>query len=242
MRLVVWNARRGSFIVKYPLLAHLKADIAVIPEIAAPVESSPHVLWVGVTPKQGMAIVAAPPYSVKYLDPLPDVPKYIVPIAVTGPQSFVLLAVWTLGEKPFPYVEAAAKAIEMYGNIFSSSPVVMMGDFNSNAIWDRQHPPSSNHSAVVAKLKRHRLVSAYHDFFDIKHGAEIHPTFYLYGHESRPYHIDYCFVPQSWTERIEKVGVENYLDWKQYSDHRPLIVDIRDDNSTIVSVPEQLPT
>jgi hypothetical protein len=164
MRLVVWNARRGSFDVKSSLLAHLQADIAVIPEVAAPTETSSQVLWVGASPKQGMAIVAAPAYRLRYLSSLPDTPKYIIPIAVTGPHSFVLLAVWTLGGKPFPYVEAASKAIVMYEEIFSSAPVVMMGDFNSNAIWDRQHPLSSNHSAVVAQLKRHGLVSAYHHF------------------------------------------------------------------------------
>lgn len=61
MRLVTWNARRGSFSRKVPLIDHLQADVAVVPEIAAPACKSPQTLWFGENPNQGMAVIAKAP-------------------------------------------------------------------------------------------------------------------------------------------------------------------------------------
>ena len=47
MRLVTWNAGRGKFSKKVPLLATLGADVVVIPEIAKPELISDHCLWFG---------------------------------------------------------------------------------------------------------------------------------------------------------------------------------------------------
>lgn len=171
------------------------------------------------------------PDTLQRLPELPNVPKFVVPIAVNGPRSFVLFAVWTLGEKPLPYVEAASTAIDMYASSFATSQVVMMGDFNSNAIWNKDHPSSLNHAAMVTRLDRHRLVSAYHHNRGLEHGCEPKHdhTFYLYGHEDKSYHIDYCFLPQTWVAEIEQVVIGNYPDWREHSDHRPLLVSLRDE-------------
>jgi endonuclease/exonuclease/phosphatase family metal-dependent hydrolase len=42
----------------------------------------------------------------------------------------------------------------------------------------------------------------------------------------RPYHIDYCFVPKSWTAHIRSVDIGTYEAWIKYSDHCPLVVDL----------------
>jgi endonuclease/exonuclease/phosphatase family metal-dependent hydrolase len=41
------------------------------------------------------------------------------------------------------------------------------------------------------------------------------------------YHIDYCFVPSSWTGSLAAVSVGSFDDWvgSGLSDHVPLIVD-----------------
>jgi endonuclease/exonuclease/phosphatase family metal-dependent hydrolase len=230
MRLVTWNARRGAFDRKASLLDHLRADIAVVPEIAAPANESPQRLWFGDNRKQGLAVLAREPYCLRRLPELPDAPKYVVPIAVEGPRAFTLFAVWTLGKQAKPYVEAAALAIDMYEPAFASSPVVMMGDFNSNSIWNKHHPPTLNHAAMVGRLERLGLVSAYHYHRRLEHGAEpkLDHTFYLYGHEDKSYHIDYCFLPRSWAKEIDQVSIGNFNDWQAHSDHRPLIVSLRD--------------
>ena len=231
MRLVTWNARRGRFSRKSVLIDRLQADVAVIPEIAAPESESAQTLWFGNNPRQGLAVVTKGQYTLQRLTELPDVPNFVVPVAVQGPRSFVLFAVWTMGKQPLRYVEAAARAIDMYAESFTSSPVVMMGDFNSNAIWDKHHPADLNHTAMVARLERHRLVSAYHYARGLDHGLEPKHdhTFHLYGHEDKSYHIDYCFLPAAWATAIEQVVVGDYAEWREHSDHRPLVVSVRDE-------------
>src|SRR2546430_7404819 len=98
------------------------------------------------------------------------------------------------------YVRAVSTAIDMYAQVFANSPVVMMGDFNSNAIWNKDHPSAVNHGAMVERLRRRGLVSAYHQHRGIEHGAEpkSEHTFHLYGHEDKSYHIDFCFLPTVW--------------------------------------------
>ena len=68
------------------------------------------------------------------------------------------------------------------------------------------------------------LVSAYHRYTGEPHGIERTPTHYWRWQETSPFHIDYCFVPRSW--RIERVEVGGFDEWKELSDHRPLIVDV----------------
>jgi endonuclease/exonuclease/phosphatase family metal-dependent hydrolase len=40
------------------------------------------------------------------------------------------------------------------------------------------------------------------------------------------YHIDYCFVPESWTKSISAVELGGFDDWVHLSDHVPLIVEV----------------
>lgn len=174
---------------------------------------------------------AKEPYKLRRLPELPNVPKYVIPISVEGPRSFVLFAVWTLGEQPMRYVRAASTAIDMYSSVFAASPVVLLGDFNSNAIWNKHHPVALNHEAMVERLTRLGLVSAYHHHRGVQHGIEpkADHTFHLYGHEDKSYHIDYCFVPNTWVDEVEQVAIGTYADWQAHSDHRPLLVALRDD-------------
>ena len=70
------------------------------------------------------------------------------------------------------------------------------------------------------------LVSAYHRFFGEDQGAESRPTLYLLKKRERPYHIDYCFIPESWVPNLTSVAVGAYETWITASDHCPLVVDI----------------
>ena len=126
MRLVTWNAGRGKFAKKAPLLATMGADIAVIPEIAKPELINEHCLWFGTNPNQGIAITASPSYT---LTPLPeklDAPKYVIPIRVECPVCFTLFAVWTIQGQEMRYIRAVATTIDMYPEIFDQGPVVML--------------------------------------------------------------------------------------------------------------------
>lgn len=169
---------------------------------------------------------AVNPFTIRALPTATDVPKFVFPVEVLGPEAFTLLVVWSKGRQKYRYVMGVVKAVQAYRALFQSSPTVLIGDLNSNQIWDRLHPAGLNHSALIALLAELGLVSSYHHFFGEAQGSETRPTCYLLRNEERPYHIDYCIVPRSWASRIQHVEVGSYDAWKQHSDHRPLLVNI----------------
>jgi hypothetical protein len=238
MHLVTWNCCRGAYAKKAPLLDVLMPDVAVIQECAKPPIESETCLWFGDNPRQGIAIQAAPPYQLRRLPMIDGVPKYIVPVSVSGPVDFTLLAVWSKGDQPYRYVEAVVKAVEMYRSLFMPSPTVLIGDLNSNCIWDASHPRDLNHSALVKLMSSLGLVSAYHSFYGEAHGRETTPTYFFQWKEERPYHIDYCFIPEAWASNVRRVEIGKYDEWKQHSDHRPLLIEIAHD---VASNRETLP-
>ena len=84
---------------------------------------------------------------------LDDVPKFVIPIRVTGPQAdFILFAVWSKAGQRHRYVRAVVEAVKMYRLTFEAGPTVLMGDLNANAIWDNEHPEDRNHTALVTLL------------------------------------------------------------------------------------------
>ena len=104
-------------------------------------------------------------------------------------------------------------------------PVVAAGDFNSSPGVSGQERDSAQF--LERMRKELGLVSVYHHFFGEKHGAETRATFYFHWKESKPFHIDYCFIPEGWVDRLAGVEVGTFAAWRQ-SDHRPLTVDLKD--------------
>jgi exonuclease III len=226
MRLATWNCCRGPYDKKAGLLEALQADVAVIQECAKPKAESESLLWFGDNPRQGLAVVARGGYRLRRVRKARSVPKYVVPVEVSGPRSFLLFAVWTKTDQEHCYVEAAVRAVHLYRKLIATGPTVFIGDVNSNVIWDSQHAPDRNHTALVNQLADLGLVSAYHLFFDETHGKETRPTYYFHWKETRPYHLDYCFIPRAWASALREVSVGTYSTWKAHSDHRPLVVEL----------------
>lgn len=226
MHLVTWNCCRGQWAKKVHLLEPLSPDIAVIQECPKPPHESESCLWFGDNVRQGIAVLASPSFHLHRLPQLDDVPKYVIPVGVSGPVNFLLLAVWSKGGQRFNYVEAVVKAVMLYRSQIEATPTVLMGDLNSNVIWDATHPKGMNHTALVALLRELGMVSAYHQLHQETAGIESRPTYFFQWKESRGYHIDYAFIPESWSSGIRRVEVGSYEAWKQHSDHRPVLVDI----------------
>ena len=208
------------------MLEALGPDISVVQEIARPSTESDQCLWFGDNPRQGIAITTSGEYRVERLPTARNVPKFVFPVLITGPVTFSLLAVWAKTGQKHSYVEAVVQAAKLYRSLIESGPTVLIGDLNSNANWDRAHPKDRNHSALIKLLSKLGLVSAYHTHFNEEHGAESAPTYYFLWKHSRPYHMDYCFLPERWANQITKVEVSPYEGWERLSDHRPVIVDV----------------
>ena len=224
IRIVTWNCNGGKFPKKFPELEKLqpKADIAVIQEIAEPKEQNNHCRWIYDTwaPK-GVAVCTSNDWTVTPITKNPAAPGIFLPAKINGPFSFNLLGVWT--QSKGKYVESLKPALEVYKDFLLSGPSVILGDFNSNTIWDGIHKKFS-HTMMVEKLRNeYGLVSAYHDYLHEEDGAESIPTFFEHRNQQEPYHLDYCFIPKSW--KIKKVEVGKFDEWSEISDHCPLIVD-----------------
>lgn len=226
MRLVTWNCNRGKYSSKVPLLDSLAPDIAVIQECGRPETISETCLWFGDNPNQGIAVRSSNGYRLRPLPVLDDIPRYTFPIEVSGPEGLLPFVVWSKGKQKFRYVMGVVKAIEAYRGIIEKSPCIVIGDLNSNAIWDSWHPNHLNHSALIGLLSDLRIVSSYHEFFGEPFGKETRPTCFLLKKEDRPYHIDYCFIPRDWKHRIREVHVGSFGEWRPFSDHCPLLVDL----------------
>jgi exonuclease III len=225
VRLVTWNCCRGRFESKVRALDSLDYDIALLQEIARPEgKNLPTRIWVGDDPRHGVAVIAGNGYTLRRhrsrLAPLDPV----VPIVVSGPRRFNLLAVW--GRQQSRYVRGVHARVVELRHVVRRRPTLIAGDFNSNTIWDKPRAPMDHSRFVTWMRDELGLVSAYHAHFGEAHGSESTPTYYHTWQEPKPYHIDYVFIPDAWRNRLANVNVGGYDDWSKLSDHRPLLVEV----------------
>jgi endonuclease/exonuclease/phosphatase family metal-dependent hydrolase len=99
---------------------------------------------------------------------------------------------------------------------------LIIGDFNSNTIWDGYHP-GRNHSMLVDKLSSLGLESIFHHQESTAHGSELVKTYFHQRNLKFGHHIDYAFLS---SPLDAKVAVGEPDAWLAHSDHMPLIVDI----------------
>lgn len=233
MKIITWNCNMAFRKKAYAILAH-NPDILIVPECEHPdklifkagTPKPTDILWFGTNQNKGLGIFSYSKYKFKLLDTHNPAFKMIIPIAVTGGYyDFTLYAVWANNPKDPDghYVEQVWKAIKHYNHDLTNKKTMLIGDFNSNTIWDRKRR-ESNHSNVVKYLEEKGIFSSYHSHHKQLQGKEEHPTLYMYRHQDKPYHIDYCFVSADMLQKIESVEIGNYKIWGQYSDHVPLIV------------------
>ena len=155
----------------------------------------------------------------------------VIPIKVTGGQfDFNLFAIWAYNptDREGRYITQVWKAINHYENLIKENPIILIGDFNSNTIWDYKKHRIGNHSLVVDYLKERNIFSTYHSHYNQIQGKELHPTLYMYRHKNKPYDIDYCFASAVFMERLESVEIGSHEQWSILSDHNPLITVFKD--------------
>ena len=152
--------------------------------------------------------------------------RHILPFRVTGHgHIFTLLAIWAMNNKEnhkARYIGQIWLAINYYSNLLNTS-TILVGDFNSNKIWDYKDRVG-NHTAVVDWLAHKNIFSIYHKHLNQEQGKEKQPTFFLHRNKNKPYHIDYCFASTDIIDRVQNVEIGTYENWIKLSDHLPLIV------------------
>jgi len=234
LKLISWNCQ-GAFRKKVNAILTCNSDIIVVPESEHPEKIDFHtskqpndMFWYGDNVHKGIGIYSFSDYKFELLPSFNPEFRYILPFRVTGHgNSFLLFAIWAMSNKVnynARYIGQIWLAINYYTQLMGES-VLLVGDFNSNKIWDTKKRVG-NHSDVVQMLTTNKIQSVYHKHFNIEQGKEIHPTFFLHRNQKKPYHIDYCFASDHIIEKVQKVEIGNFENWIEFSDHSPLIIDI----------------
>ena len=224
MRIVSWNCNMG-FAKKREMVLRLQPDILVVQECSArdiAATDAPFKHWVGANPHKGLAIIGFASHTYTLDRSYTETWPWFLPVRVDD-VPLHLLGVWAcLKDQRLRYVQVTHQAIEQYAAFVTQAPVIIMGDFNSNTIWDARYREQS-HSLLVEKLARLGLVSAYHLLRGERQGQEVTPTHYLYRHVARPYHLDYAFVSQTLCHSCDLL-IGSPGEWLTHSDHMPLVL------------------
>lgn len=246
MRIVSWNCG-GGLRKKLAEIDRTAADVLIIQECEDPAQSTHayqkwagNYLWVGdsknkgigIFPKNGLKVDAlnwSGEFNIAGINHTSgswttEELKLFLPFSIND--NYKVLSVWTKGTnaQAFAYIGQLWKYLQIHADDLSGERQLIMGDLNSNAIWDK---PDRwwNHSNVVKDLEELGLKSIYHHKHNALHGEESHSTFFLYRRLNKPYHIDYAFASADILPDCD-IGIGNTSDWLDVSDHVPIVVDI----------------
>ncbi|MEZ4571778.1 MAG: hypothetical protein R2849_15880 [Thermomicrobiales bacterium] len=190
-------------------------------------------VWTGENRHKGLAVFGFNGYRVEPAVEIGWRLRHIMPVHVSGPVDFNLLAVWAFniqgGITRKHQIGPLRRALSRYATFLRDTPAIVAGDLNHNVYWDR---PGwrNNHQGAVDRLERLGLVSAYHLLTGEAQGAESTPTLYWRDRtkDGPAYHIDYIFLPRPWVPQIHEFAVGCFEDWcgSGLSDHVPLVLDV----------------
>jgi len=216
--------------MKFNLLSEFSADILIIQECENPGTSkdskykawATNYIWTGENENKGLAIFADRKIKLSKHQWNSDGLKYFISCRVND--SFNLIAVWCHGDtSDFQYIGQLWKYLQLNKLKFKSC--ILIGDFNSNAIWDKPLR-TWNHSNVVRELIELQIESFYHLNRKEEQGHETAPTLYLQRNLNKPYHIDYIFGSETFYNQLKYVTIGQPKKWLEISDHMPVFSEL----------------
>jgi len=233
MKIITWNCNMAFRKKANLILAH-KPDIVIIPECENPdkLKFEPglpipdDIFWFGKNQNKGLGVFSYGNYKFQLGETYNPDYRIVLPLIATNKKfAFTLFAIWANNpqDRGFEYIGQVWKALNFYKNVLKNKRTILVGDFNSNTIWDKPRR-EGNHSTVVKFLASKGIHSAYHKFFKQRQGQEEHRTLFMYRHKDKSYHIDYCFASEDFIKRLSNVEVGAHTDWCKHSDHTPLMV------------------
>lgn len=179
--------------------------------------------WFGKNKNKGIAIFTFNGFKIdhSYVEHNEDF-EYIIPVRIAkDTQEYLLYAVWTQKIYDGHYTRHIFNAVEYYRAAITSCPTLIIGDYNSNSIWDKKGR-KTNHSNLVSILSEMNMSSVYHSTRNEKQGEEKTPTLYFQRKENKTYHIDFFFISNVLLQNVQHFTIGKYNDYISYSDHMPL--------------------
>ena len=154
MNLVVWNCQ-GGLHSKFKHLIQLRPDVAIIPESAHPDAVAQKLAgcapwsdadWIGSGNGKGLAVFGFSGHQIARDPCYSQSRRWILPLRVSGRLDFRLLAVWDFEyERRFSDNAGGGRsgqielALNESGWLNENLPIVIAGDFNNCAAWDKQN-------------------------------------------------------------------------------------------------------
>lgn len=184
------------------------------------------IIWHGRNEHKGVCVISFNDWEIELKSHHNEDIDYFLPLRLKGTREIDLYAIWAMpykGSTLKSYVGRVWAGIHHYRDQLNDD-AILIGDYNSNAIWDKGRSVGK-HTDVVAFLKEKNIVSFYHKRKRATPGKEKDATFYMYKKLDKPYHIDYCFATESLLTRKVKLKIGDPAKWMILSDHMPLIID-----------------
>lgn len=234
MKIICWNCQMAFRHKADPILA-LKPDLLIVIEceskekLAGALEGHGvvQVFWEGENEHKGIAVICFGALELRQVPTNLSTYRYILRFQFVNKQETDLWVIWAMPHKGNPkksYVSQIWRALQRYKKTMGNQ-AILIGDFNSNAIWDKKGRVG-NHTDVVKFLGKRDIVSMYHHFRLEQHGEEKEPTWYLHKKQEKPYHLDYCFVSRALIDPQSNIEVGQFKEWIGHSDHMPIVVEL----------------
>jgi exonuclease III len=230
LKILTWNCN-GAFRKKFERIDSFEADIVVIQECEDPSQCTDekykkwakNYVWIGDKKHKGLGVFCKKDISISKNDWQDDGTKYFISARIN--EMFDLIAVWNQrnNSNDFRYIGQFWKYLQINGARMTEC--IILGDFNSNKIWDKNYK-LCNHSAVVRELDELGIGSLYHEIKSEQQGDESLPTFYMYRKLARPYHIDFIFASRAIVQKVHLFEIGDSQNWLDVSDHLPISLDI----------------
>ncbi|HLZ55879.1 MAG TPA: endonuclease/exonuclease/phosphatase family protein [Ktedonosporobacter sp.] len=226
MRIVSWNCNMG-FAKKREVVMDLRPDIVILQECSfKDIErtEAPFKHWVGFNKHKGLAIIGFADHEYHIDGSYAEEWPWFIPLRIDDVPLHIV-GIWAcVINQRMRYVRVTHKAVDHYATFLSLQNAMIIGDFNSNTIWDTNHRQLS-HSKLVEKLDGIGLVSVYHTLRGEIQGKELTPTQFMYRNISKPYHLDFVFVSKTLSCSCE-LSIGEPSEWISRSDHMPLILTV----------------
>ena len=135
--------------------------------------------------------------------------RYFIPVRVND--EFNLLGVWTNpdmdGNKSIHYPKEITKYYDNHKDSgFFNEDMIICGEFNCDVRLKGAH--AKNVHEVIEKLSEWGLTDTYHYLNNEKQGEESQPTFFMYRHLDKPFHLDHVFAKKG---RIDDLQIGDDL-------------------------------
>ena len=241
MKIISWNCN-GSLRTKLPMILTEEADVYCFQETETPgkwftkyTEGFHAPIFINDNKNKGICVLVRKEIRLEtvkwsglftqcyYGDIKDKTIKYFLPFKVNGKYTIINCWCHKNNSEHFAYNGQLWKyLIENSHNIDDGT--IFIGDFNANAIWDSEDCwwNMTDNNTI---LNEHGLFSAYHLFSKEMFGRESKPTFLLYRHKDRPYHIDYAYAAPEYQLSFKILHEDEFI---KYSDHLPIVLEVRD--------------